>query len=75
MNEEQAREIAIQILGEFEGLLAAKDIVIPSPDRRSARGCVDACLRPALGDVRPSGLSPPKKNRGFKMMGMTAGVR
>ena len=33
MNEEKAREIAIQILDEFEELLAAKGIVVPSDDR------------------------------------------
>ena len=37
MNEEQAREIAIQILDEFEELLAAKGIKIPSDDREGRK--------------------------------------
>ena len=42
MNEEQAREIAIQILDEFEELLAAKGIKIPSDDREGREE--EACL-------------------------------
>ena len=42
MNEEQAREIAIQILDEFEKLLAAKGIRVPSEDRE--RRDEEACL-------------------------------
>jgi hypothetical protein len=38
MNEEEARRTAWKILGEFEGLLAAKGIVIPSPNRKGVAG-------------------------------------
>ncbi len=42
MNEEKAREVAIQILDEFEGLLAAKGIKVPSDDRAGREE--EACL-------------------------------
>ena len=42
MNEEEARELAIQILDEFEELLAAKGIKIPSDDREGREE--EACL-------------------------------
>ena len=38
MDEEKARETASQILGEFERLLLAKDVVIPSDDREGVPG-------------------------------------
>ena len=42
MNEEQAREIAIAILDEFEELLAAKGIKVPGEDREGREE--EACL-------------------------------
>jgi hypothetical protein len=42
MDEDRAREIAIRILDEFEELLAAKDIKIPSGDREGRKE--EACL-------------------------------
>ena len=42
MNEERAREIAIQVLDEFEELLAAKGIMIRSQDREGREE--EACL-------------------------------
>lgn len=42
MSEEKAREIAIRILDEFEELLAAKGIKIPSGDREGREE--EACL-------------------------------
>ena len=42
MNEEQAREIAIAILDEFEELLAAKGIKVPSEERERRED--GACL-------------------------------
>ena len=38
MNEERAREIAIRIRDEFEGLLDEKNILIPSADREGVPG-------------------------------------
>jgi hypothetical protein len=38
MNEEEARRTAWKILGEVEGLLAAKGINVPSEDRKGAPG-------------------------------------
>lgn len=35
MNEENAREITIRILDEFEELLAAKGVMVPSDDRNT----------------------------------------
>ena len=42
MREEKARDLAIQILDEFEELLAAKGIVIPWDDRegREEKACL-----------------------------------
>jgi len=42
MNEEKDRDIAIRILDEFEELLAAKGIMVPSGDRegRGEEACV-----------------------------------
>ena len=42
MNEEQARDFAIQVLDELEDLLEAKGIMIPSDDRegREEEACV-----------------------------------
>ena len=57
MNEEQAREIAIQILDEFEDMLAGKGIKIPSNDRegREEEACVYGCeyyeLEDAIVDI------------------------
>lgn len=42
MNEEQARELAIRILAEFEELLAEKGIMVPSQDREG--NPEEACL-------------------------------
>ncbi len=42
MNTERARDIAIQILDEFEELLAAKGIKVPSDDREGRKE--EACL-------------------------------
>ena len=42
MNEETAREVAIQIIDEFEELLAEKNVMIPSDDRegREEEACI-----------------------------------
>ena len=52
MNEEKVREIAIQILDEFEELLAAKGITIPSDDREGREEDVvtDILVEPVGGD-------------------------
>lgn len=42
MKEETARELAIQILDEFEELLDAKGIMIPSDDREGRKE--EACI-------------------------------
>ena len=42
MNEAEAREIAVQILDEFEELLVAKGIKVPSDDREGRDE--EACL-------------------------------
>ena len=42
MNEERAREIAVQVLDEFEELPAAKGIKVPSEDQEGVPG--KACL-------------------------------
>jgi len=43
MNEERAREIAIRIRDEFEGLLDEKNILIPSADREGVPGEARLC--------------------------------
>ena len=43
MNEEQAREVTIAILDEFEELLAAKGIKVPSEDREGVPGEARLC--------------------------------
>ena len=50
MNEEKAREIAIRILDEFEELLAAKGIMVPSEDREGP----DRWASPKFRQVGPS---------------------
>jgi hypothetical protein len=42
MTEDEARELAFAIIGEFEGLLDEKDITIPSADRegRPEEACI-----------------------------------
>ena len=63
MNEEKAREIAISIQDEFEELLAAKGIIVPSDDRegREEEACLhgteyyemeDAVVGVLMGEVR-----------------------
>ena len=64
MNEEQAREIAIQILGEFEELLAAKGIegrsTIPAHTSRSSYQFIFAPPAPPLSlAVRLEKSEPP----------------
>lgn len=53
MDEEKAREVAIQILDEFEELLAAKAVKIPSDDRegREEEACLYASEYYALEDA------------------------
>ena len=53
MNEERAREIAIQILGEFEELLAVKGIEVPSENRegRDEEACLCGCEYYELEDA------------------------
>jgi len=53
MKEEQARRIAIQILDEFEEMLAGKGIKIPSNDRegREEEACIYGCEYYELEDT------------------------
>jgi len=53
MKEEQARRIAIQILDEFEEMLAGKGIKIPSKDRegREEEACIYGCEYYELEDT------------------------
>jgi len=70
MNADKARQVAIQILDEFEELLDEKGIMIPSDDRegREAEACLYGTeyyrLEDTIADMLVEETRPRLKGRG-----------
>ena len=79
MREDEARELAFAIIGDFEELLAQHDIMIPSADRegREEEACIYGTeyylLEDAITDIlvkgsRRAGGTPQARELAFKIL-------